>query len=96
MNKKYSPERYNIYPFHFSDGENMTSDNKKCIELVQELMDVSSMFGYGEVNAHSRYSTLMSTYKTIDDPKFRHYVLKEKQDVYYALKSFFQKESASV
>ena len=51
------------------------------------------MFGYGEVNAYNRYSTLMSSYKTIEDPKFRHYVLKEKRDVYYALKSFFQKNS---
>ena len=56
----------------------MTADNQKCIKLVNELMDVSSMFGYGEVNAHSRYSTLMNTYKTIDNPKFRHYVLKRK------------------
>lgn len=87
---KYNPARYNIYPVHFSDGENMTSDNEKCFKLVNELMDVSSMFGYGEVNAHSRYSTLMNTYKKIDNPKFRHYVLKEKSDVYEALKSLFK------
>lgn len=89
--QKYSPSRYNIYPFHFSDGENMSSDNGKCYSLVEELMEVSNMFGYGEVNAHSRYSTLMNTYKKIEDPKFRHYVLKENKDVYYALKKFFHK-----
>ena len=87
---KYNPARYNIYPVHFSDGENMTSDNEKCFKLVNELMEISSMFGYGEVNAHSRYSTLMNTYKKIDNPKFRHYVLKEKSDVYEALKSLFK------
>ena len=69
----------------------MTSDNGKCMSLVQELMGVSNMFGYGEVNAHSRYSTLMNTYKKIEDPKFRHYVLKENKDVYHALKKFFHK-----
>ena len=63
------------------------------MELVQRLMDVSNMFGYGEVNAYSRYSTLMSSYKKIEDPKFRHYILKENQDVYYALKSFFENNS---
>ena len=93
IEEKYNPTHYNIYPFHFSDGENMTSDNAKCMELVQRLMDVSNMFGYGEVNAYSRYSTLMSSYKKIEDPKFRHYILKENQDVYYALKSFFQNNS---
>ena len=69
----------------------MNSANMKCIQLVNELMDVSSIFGYGEVNAHSRYSTLMNTYKKIENPKFRHYVLKQNQDVYEALKSIFQK-----
>lgn len=91
IKEKYSPSRYNIYPVHFSDGENMTSDNMRCIQLVNELMDVSSIFGYGEVNAHSRYSTLMNTYKKIENPKFRYYVLKENQDVYEALKRIFQK-----
>ncbi|TQR09776.1 sporulation protein YhbH [Psychrobacillus lasiicapitis] len=95
IREKYNPVRYNIYPVHFSDGENMTSDNEKCIKLVNELMDISSMFGYGEVNAHSRYSTLMNTYKKIDNPKFRHYVLKENRDVYQALKSLFRKYETS-
>lgn len=93
---KYSPTRFNIYPVHFSDGENMPRDNERCIKLVNDLMEVSSMFGYGEVNEHSRYSTLMSSYKKIDNPKFRHYILKDKKDVYHALKSFFQKEESSV
>ncbi|MFF5996424.1 sporulation protein YhbH [Lysinibacillus sp. KU-BSD001] len=93
---KYSPVKYNIYPVHFSDGENVSADNEKCIKLVQELMGVSRMFGYGEVNPHGRYSTLMSTYKRIDNPKFLHYVLKQKSDVYKALKTFFKKEDAFV
>ncbi|AXI10171.1 sporulation protein YhbH [Oceanobacillus sp. 143] len=93
IEEEYNPSRYNIYPFHFSDGENITSDNPKCIHLVKEIMNVSAMFGYGEVNGYNRYSTLMNAYKTIDDPKFRHYILKEKRDVYHAMKSFFIKET---
>lgn len=92
IHTKYPPNAYNIYPFHFSDGENMTSDNKKCMELVEQLMAVSSLFGYGEVNAQSRFSTLMADYKKIDHPKFRYYILKEHQDVYEALKTFFSTE----
>ena len=91
IEQKYNPSKFNIYPVHFSDGENMTRDNEKCVKLVNELMDVSSMFGYGEVNVHGRYSTLMSVYKGISNDKFRHYVLREKQDVYHAMKRFFQK-----
>ncbi|CAG9612980.1 hypothetical protein BACCIP111899_02175 [Bacillus rhizoplanae] len=90
---KYSPERYNIYPFHFSDGDNLTSDNARCVKLVQELMKVSNMFGYGEVNQYNRHSTLMSAYKNVKDEKFRYYILKQKADVFHAMKSFFREES---
>ena len=93
---KYNPVRYNIYPVHFSDGENFSTDNEKCFKLVQQLMEVSSMFGYGEVNPNNRYSSLMSTFKRIDDPKFRHYVIRQKKDVYEALKSFFQKQETTI
>lgn len=89
---KYSPTKYNIYPFHFSDGDNLTSDNARCVKLVQELMKVSNMFGYGEVNQYNRHSTLMSAYKHIKDEKFRYYILKQKSDVLQAMKSFFRKE----
>lgn len=96
IREKYDPTRYNIYPFHFSDGDNLTSDNPRCVKLVNELMEVSSMFGYGEVNQYNRHSTLMNAYKHIDDKRFRHYILKEKADVYRALKSFFKKEETRV
>ena len=96
IKEKYSPARYNIYPVHFSDGENLSSDNEKCLQYVQELMKVSGMFGYGEVNPHGRYSTMMSNYRKIDDPYFRHYILKQKSDVYNALKAFFKKVEPSL
>lgn len=92
IGSKYSPSKYNIYPVHFSDGENMSTDNEKCLKLVNELMDISSMFGYGEVNAHNRFSSLMYTYKKIENAKFRYYVLRRKNDVYECLKSFFKKQ----
>ncbi|KYD24573.1 sporulation protein YhbH [Parageobacillus toebii] len=90
---KYSPSRYNIYPFHFSDGDNLTSDNARCVKLVQELMKVSNMFGYGEVNQYNRSpSTLMRAYGNMKDEKFKYYILKQKSDVFNALKFFFSAE----
>lgn len=91
IQSKYPPSQYNIYPVHFSDGENMSSDNEKCLRLVKELMEVSSMFGYGEVNPQNRFSSLMYTFKKIDNPKFRSYVIRRKGDVYNCLKTFFKK-----
>ncbi len=92
IHEKYQPEKFNIYPFHFSDGDNLTSDNARCVKLVEELMKVSNMFGYGEVNQYNRHSTLMSAYKNINNDKFYYYILKQKADVFQAMKSFFHKE----
>ncbi|MTH53487.1 sporulation protein YhbH [Bacillus mangrovi] len=96
IDEKYQPARYNIYPFHFSDGDNLTSDNARCVKLVSELMKVSNMFGYGEVNQYNRHSTLMSAYKNITNENFRYYILKQKADVFHAMKSFFRKEQAEM
>jgi uncharacterized protein len=92
IDTRYPPSRYNIYPFHFSDGDNLTSDNERCVGLVKELMKRSNMFGYGEVNQYNRHSTLMTAYRHVKDPKFMHYVIREKGQVYEALKHFFAKE----
>ncbi|MBP2242181.1 sporulation protein YhbH [Cytobacillus eiseniae] len=89
---KYNPQKYNIYPFHFSDGDNLTSDNARCVKLVEQMMKVSNMFYYGEVNQYNRHSTLMSAYKNIKHEDFRYYILKQKVDVFHAMKSFFRKE----
>jgi uncharacterized protein len=92
IDSKYDHRKYNIYPFHFSDGDNLTSDNVRCIKLVEEIMELSNMFGYGEVNQYHRTSTLMSAYKNIHNEKFRYYILKQKADVFHAMKTFFRKE----
>jgi uncharacterized protein len=94
IDSRYPPANYNIYPFHFSDGDNLTSDNEKCVKLIEELMKRSNMFGYGEVNQYNRSSTLMSAYRHIKNEKFMYYVIKEKSEVYNALRMFFSKPEA--
>lgn len=91
---RYPSHRYNIYPFHFSDGDNLTSDNERCVRLVQELMDLSNMFSYAEVNQYNRHSTLMSAYRNIKDDRFMSCVIRDKSDVYKALKIFFGKRES--
>ncbi|BCG58424.1 sporulation protein YhbH [Paenibacillus sp. URB8-2] len=92
IDKRYPPSKYNIYPFHFSDGDNLSSDNERCVKLIGELLKRSNIFGYGEVNQYNRSSTLMSAYKHIKQPQFMHYVIKDKKEVYQALKTFFGKK----
>jgi uncharacterized protein len=96
IEQEYPPEQFNLYPIHFSDGDNLTSDNDKCIKLVSSLCDMSQMFGYAEVNQYSRSSTLMSAYSKIPAKTFRKVLIREKSDVYNALKSFFSPGDSGV
>lgn len=93
IDSRYPPAKYNIYPFHFSDGDNLTSDNERCVKLIGELLKRSNMFGYGEVNQYNRSSTLMSAYRHMKQEQFMHYVIKDKKEVYQALKTFFGKRT---
>jgi uncharacterized protein len=47
-----SPE-WNIYPFHFSDGDNWGSgDTELCLKLLEEdLLPAVNQFGYGQVES---------------------------------------------
>lgn len=94
--RDYPSDRYNLYPIHFSDGDNLTSDNDKCMRLVKELCDRSQMFGYAEVNQYQRSSTLMSSYSKFSHANFRTVMIKEKSDVYRALKAFFTASEGQV
>jgi len=96
IDSRYPPSQYNIYPFHFSDGDNLTSDNERCVRLIQEMLKKSNIFGYGEVNQYNRSSTLMSAYKHLEHQQFLYYVIKEKAEIYSALKTFFKKREAAV
>ncbi len=50
---EYSSGEWNIYPFHFSDGDNWsTDDTKACMELLKEsILPHVNQFGYGQVES---------------------------------------------
>lgn len=91
IQSRFPPEDWNIYPFHFSDGDNLPWDNDLCVKMVKELMDRCNIFGYGEIREGYRgsSSTLMSAFSKLDDPKFISVTIKDKSAVYPALKKFF-------
>ncbi|HIC22224.1 MAG TPA: DUF444 family protein [Planctomycetes bacterium] len=51
--KEFSPSEWNIYPFHFSDGDNWGGDDTaQCLELLREtLIPFSNVFCYGQVKS---------------------------------------------
>lgn len=57
IERDYPVSDWNIYTFHFSDGDNWSADDtKQSLEVLEEkLLPVSNMFGYGQV--HSPYGS---------------------------------------
>jgi len=53
----YDSNEWNIYPFHFSDGDNWsTDDTKLCLDILDnDIIPVSNVFCYGQVE--SRYGS---------------------------------------
>jgi uncharacterized protein len=93
IHRRYPPEDWNIYPFHFSDGDNLPWDNDLCVKLVKEMLAECNLFGYGEIREGYRgsASTLMSAFNKVDDPLFISVTINDKGAVYPALKKFFAK-----
>jgi sporulation protein YhbH len=96
IEQNYPKDLYNLYPFHFSDGDNLSSDNPRTVELVGQLLEVCNLFGYGEIDAtgggpaYYRTSTLSELFKKeIDHPRFLSTIIKDKSEVHAALRTFF-------
>lgn len=53
IEEKYNPSVWNIYPFHFSDGDNWSgNDTDECIKLLREhLLPAANVFCYGQVES---------------------------------------------
>ncbi|MBX7148675.1 DUF444 family protein [bacterium] len=49
----YDPSEWNIYPFHFSDGDNWSaSDTQECMDLMEkEFFPLVNVFCYGQVES---------------------------------------------
>ena len=54
IDSHYPPQDWNIYPFHFSDGDNWGGgDTQKCLGLLDdELLPKSNIFCYGQVESY--------------------------------------------
>jgi len=53
VTEEYDPVMWNIYPFHFSDGDNWGSgDTERCINILRDrILPVSNQFCYGQVES---------------------------------------------
>jgi sporulation protein YhbH len=99
IGERYNPRDWNIYPFHFSDGDNYYSDNDEAVKLADELIQTCNLFGYGEIGEEGATSyrrssgALLSIFadRLKNQDRFIGVRIDDKEDVYPALKQFFGK-----
>jgi hypothetical protein len=104
IKKRYNPSDWNIYPFHFSDGDNYYSDNEEAVRLADELIKTCNLFGYGEIGDEGfpgfrrPNGALLSVFneRLKNKERFIGVRIEEKEDVYPALKEFFGKRELTV
>jgi len=53
LDKEYPSQDWNVYPFHFSDGDNWSADDTdKCMKILTDLIvPRANMFCYGQVKS---------------------------------------------
>ena len=53
IQNEYAGEEWNIYPFHFSDGDNWgTDDTRRCLDLLRHaILPRVNLFCYGQVKS---------------------------------------------
>jgi uncharacterized sporulation protein YeaH/YhbH (DUF444 family) len=90
---RYQPEEWNIYIFHFSDGDNSSeSDSRECCEIVrQSLLTYCNMFGYCQVASaygSGNFINVIHEHLAEVDGVITSRV-NTKDDIYDSLKTFF-------
>jgi hypothetical protein len=53
MESDYAASSWNVYPFHFSDGDNWSADDTRlCIDILKaDVLPYANLFSYGQVES---------------------------------------------
>lgn len=90
IRERFSPEHYNIYPFHFTDGDNFQDDDEKALGYLGELVPAANIFCYGQVDGAygAGHFLKLLREKVAEDEKILSAEIKNKESIYDALKAF--------
>ncbi|MCK6625176.1 MAG: DUF444 family protein [Anaerolineae bacterium] len=95
IDERFSPVEWNIYPFHFSDGDNWgDGDTQQCVELLEkELLPKSNQFCYGQVRSSYGSGSFAHdlTHWLGEEEKLVVSEIATRDNVYDAIKSFLGK-----
>ena len=93
IERSYNPEEWNIYLFHFSDGDNSSeSDSRECCNLLRDrLLPAVNMFGYCQVaSAYGSGNFINVLHEHLKDAEnMVTSRVNVKDDIYDSIKAFF-------
>ncbi len=92
LDADYPAADWNIYPFHFSDGDNWSIDDTRlCVGLLRDrILPVCNQFGYGQVESPYGSGQFL---KDLGDQLGKHdkvvlSEVKDKEGIYASIKDF--------
>ncbi len=95
IDAEYDPQGWNIYPFHFSDGDNWSSeDSRTCTELMRNcLLPWSNLFCYGQVESPYGSGQFLKDLKESfpDDERLIWSEIPDREAIYQSIKTFLGK-----
>ncbi len=93
LESSYAPDEWNVYLFHFSDGDNSSeSDSRECCQLLHDhLLPSVNMFGYCQVaSAYGSGNFINVIHDQLEkEEKVITSRVNTKDDIYDSLKTFF-------
>lgn len=103
LKDRYPADDWNIYGAQASDGDNMSTDNPKCITLLRDvLLPVCQYYAYLEVASESsfgltstgRESDLWRTYRTVMRPDLPLAMrrVRSRQDIFPVFRELFARD----
>jgi hypothetical protein len=102
INNRYDPNRYNLYLFYASDGDNFREDQSNALQTLQRLTELTAFCGYVQTSrllhhqpaldseTASLFQEMAMLGRSVDS-----YGLNEESDVWEAIRRFFAKADAT-
>jgi len=90
VRESFPPAEYNIYPFHFTDGDNFSDDDERALQLLVEIVAAANVFCYGQVEGgYGAGSFLKLLQERIEnEEKVLTATLQSRDNIYDVLKAF--------
>jgi len=90
VRESFPPAEYNIYPFHFTDGDNFSDDDERALQLLAEIVAAANVFCYGQVDGgygSGPFHKLLQE-RIKNEEKVLTATIQSRDNIYDALKAF--------